>query len=454
VERTILSPVPPGSGRPVSALEGLAIGVYLFGVYTGIHLLHGEMVVVPYVVCGLVAPYFTFRALSLLSRKHVRSILALALVTMVGIVLAPSAVPHLGERLKGLVYLFYSLWIAFTVFLLLRSWPPGRTARLFGWLVVVLITGAALESYMPGVRQLSDAFRQTVYRSEYLYTADARDIRLFGAIRPKVLAEEPSYLALFFVLSLYSWFSLSSSRRRHALFVVGLTAAILLIRSPIILIGLPLAILTELFGASSANQRASIHRGKRAPRGRGPNIVLFLVLGTALVVVLAATILQRRIEQLLTVRDLSTLGRIVAPVLIGLRVLHEYPFWGVGIAGHEAMLQEIAGVFAGFGVRVDDPTRVVNAFWLFVTYYGILGSALFCGLFWRFMRQLGVRQRLYSVACVIAFTQGMGAFVGMRMWFFAFVVLLVGYFGSRLPSEAVSGLGASPSHGVRAAPTA
>src|SRR5437867_8622136 len=172
------------------------------------------------------------RSRPLLSRSHIGSMFALGLVTVAGMALAPAAVPYLAERLKGLVYLFYSLWIAYSVFLVLRLWPARRVAGLFGWISVVLIIGAALENYLPGVREVSDAFRRMVYPSQYLYTDDVRDIQLFGAIRPKLLAEEPSYLALFFVLSIYCWFSLTRSLRRYLLFAMAVSVGMFLIRSP------------------------------------------------------------------------------------------------------------------------------------------------------------------------------------------------------------------------------
>jgi hypothetical protein len=309
--------------------------------------------------------------------------------------------------------------MSFAFFMTIRRWSRSHFARTFGWIAVVLLVAALLEAFVPLVKAASDSFRETMYRQQYLYAADARDIQLLGRIRPKVFTEEPSYLALFFVLALHAWFATSRTSYRILKFAAGAAVAMFVIGSPIILFALPLALFNEM----AARRLVSPGTAKTQTSAR---VIRIMVVAVGVGVFLAATVLSRRLENFGTT-DSSTVGRLIAPGLLAASVLREYPLLGVGVGGHEVMLEQIAKVFGGFGFQIMDPNKIVNAFWLFMIYYGFLGAAVFLWMLNGLMKTLHVRHRLYCLMGMLVFSQGMGAFVGMRFWLFAFTLFLISW---------------------------
>jgi hypothetical protein len=397
------------------------MGVFVLGAYLGAHLRSGSTVLWPYFISGLVVPFLSLKALRFVKRSEMVGLLIMVTVTAIGVGCAPDARSYLGERMKGLLYLCYSLWVAYVFYALLRGADRKRVARWAGILAVAIIVGSLLEDYA-GLRAMSDMFRHVAFDPDLLYENQLRDIALFGQVRPKLFTEEPSYVALAFLLATFVWFGLTQTRLRHVTLMALTATAFFLIRSPIVLLTLPGAVVTELLLSSPGRWMSVTRRVRRRVR--------IALLGAATIVglgIAGGTVLKARWERVREGRDLSTLIRIVGPVVIAKDVITEYPLWGVGVTGKELLRREVTRVFGGLGFQVYDTNKIINATWLFVIYYGVLGGLLFGVGFLALMRGLERRYQVGSLILVGGFGQAMGAFVGVRFWLFVFMVLLVSW---------------------------
>jgi hypothetical protein len=391
--------------------------IMLAGVYTGVDLRLGNGMLVPFVLCAISAPYF------LLDRwgRWPAGGIWLATVPLVAAgaaMLAPPGPGIVGERLKGLVHLSYSIGIQYAFYQWLRERGRAWTCTLFGSIVVSLLIGCILENYTP-LRVVSEVFRTEVFDERFLYRADARDLAFVGMIRPKLFTEEPSYVALFLLLALYVWFLLTQARWRLTAYLAATALGLWLIRSPVLLLALPLAGTAEIARRSDGND---------GPRWHGAGVwrrTAVVVAGAAVVTAFVGRILfAERAEALLEGRDLSTTLRVVAPALLAGRVMELSPVVGIGITSEELLVHGAEGGYELVGLPQATIEKIINAFWLIPIYFGALGAAALGAVMTRFWRAVGLRDWWWAAVAVAVIWQTMGAFVGMRAWFALLIVTL------------------------------
>jgi len=410
-------PVEPGQHVGRSLASRAFVYVFLFGLYTGIDLRVGGAVLVPYVVCGLAGSYFLIWFLPRIRTADILLFAGLFAITLLTVFLSPQPRTFLVERLKGFAQLVYSVTVSFAVFSHLRStWTRSALARLFGWCAVIIIVGTALETY-GGLQPVSDAFRKLVFDPSFLYFANRRDLRVFGQIRPKFFTKEPAHVALFFLLSAFVWYAMSDHPQRRWRFVAAVGTAFFFVRSPIILIAIPLAILIEVFLRPKLGG-GTLHT---SPARFGA----FFVVAIAGLVLAFQTILRSRLELVLSGGELSTLVRIVVPALLSVYVIQHYPLVGAGITGKEFIVGDLSKVFRGFGFLIHDPNAMVSAPFLFLIYYGLGAGLMMILVLVGIARRNGTTHLPFVLPAVVGLTIGSGAFVGMRVWFFGFAALLV-----------------------------
>jgi hypothetical protein len=286
--------------------------------------------------------------------------------------------------------------------------------------VIFILIGATLEIYTP-LEYLSDKFRHSVFRNG-IYEADIRDIIVYGQIRPKLFTSEPSHLAKFFVLSLFVWFALSRHKWRYLIYLIITAGGFVLIRSPIIILSLPLSLTVEIFLRKNINLNNIITKGGPVAK---KTFVALMIISTLLITVSANTIFIHRVRNAISGVDESFAGRITGPALVALNTVKEYPIWGAGITGKEAIAGVIFDSYLAVGVRKNDVYAAgCNFLMLFISYYGIVGGGLFIAGFIAFLRQLKIRNGMFIMLSIVIFSQTMGSFVGLRTWGYIYIILL------------------------------
>ncbi len=399
------------------------VGLYLVGLYTFIPLYLAPSVPVPAFMAGVAGWILVARNARAAQARHVLPLAGFLAVAALTVLFAPEAGRLLAERLKGLVYLGYSLAIGYGVFLEMERWSVPRMRRVWAVAAGLVIAGAALELFTP-VGALSDAVREAVFR-EGLYVGDLRDETIAGMERPKFFTSEPSFVAIFVLGSTLNWLILGSGGRRYGIFLLVNAFAMVVIRSPILLLALPSALFVAL---SESPPRPG--RWVRTPwRVRRGTLMLLSVGGVAFLVVSVslATVFQARLGRVVGGQDHSVLMRVAIPPLIAARTVMRSPAWGAGVSGVEAIEGDILAVYAIQGINTDHMDDVldntVNMFWLHWINLGLVGGLLVAGclvvLSWRIVPPRG---RLPFWLIVGVLSQTMGGYVGARFWSYFFLI--------------------------------
>jgi hypothetical protein len=416
-----------------SPIGVILVFIYLLGIYTDVILYLTPTLFIPTVVAGFAGVLLLIKNRKRVRKSHLRPIFGLLFIALLTLFFAPNRGAYFTERLKGFISLSYALINAYALFLEMSRWDREVVGRIFGIFSVLIIVGCFFENYTD-FKDVSNAFRSAVFRYG-VYDNPYRDYAQFGMIRPKLFTSEPSYVALFFLFSATIWLALTQRRKKYLKFIAMTMCGFFLIRSPTVLLAVPSALLIFVYleygGVRNLLRSARIE-------GRFKLSILGISLGIGLIIAFQ-TILAPRIRVIMTGRDISFIGRILAPPVVTYYTLKKSPFWGAGVAGKEAIESEIMTTYMNFGMihaisRWQTNTlinQMANIFWLHWIYFGLIGGNLAAYMIGRLMKNLGVKHYILCITWVLIFTQTMGAYVGTQIWTFAFTVFLVSILHAR-----------------------
>jgi hypothetical protein len=409
----------------VDARRYALVALHLLGVYLAVPLPFPGGFDFPVATMLFTVPALLAANVSRIRSQHLYPMIALVVVASLTVVFAPQAGEFFGSRLKGLVQWTWSIVGAYALFLELARWSRAELARLFGGASAAILAGCVLENYA-GLREVSNAFRRVVFVSaagEWI----GRDYEIVGMLRPRLFTSEPSDVAKFFALTTFGWVALSTSRYRHAVGVGLAMAGFYLIRSPIVLLVVPLQAVLMLFGRPLATGPMPLSKPLKA---------VFLLVVLAAGSVAAVMLLMVRFQALVSGAEPSAIIRIAAPVIVAWQTIGVSPVWGAGISGTESIADIIINAYTLFGLaKFADPTitgehmtvsnLITNAFWLHWINFGLFGGLLaLLALGW-WMKVLGVRRKLLAFIVIFAFAQTMGAEHGPYFWAYVALILSI-----------------------------
>ena len=405
--------------------------IYLIGVYTHVVLYLSPFFFIPSIGVGIGGVLLLMKNIRRIGKAHLKSILGVLTIGGLTVLFAPEAGLYFGERVKGLAYLSYSMGFAYALFLELRQWERREVAGLFKLLSILIVVGCLLENYTR-FRGVSDAFRFAVFRSG-VYEGFDRDLETFGMIRPKLFTSEPSYVALLFLFFSTIWLGLSQERRKYLYHGLLTAMALFQIRSPIILLAAPIALVVMFY-----LDYGGLRNFLRMLGMRELVAVMFIALFVVTFLYVAfSTIMARRVQLILAGRGQSFAARIVAPPLIAYQTIKEYPVFGAGITGKEAIEEQMGDIFIALGFafavqkwKAADALvhKNANFFWLHWIYFGLLGGIGVLWLVYRLMKSLGVTHFYFCFMTLLIISQTTGGYVGTRTWTIVFMVFLVSTF--------------------------
>ena len=330
------------------------------------------------------------------------------------------------EALKSLAVLMTSVLAAFGACVELRTFSRKRLGTYCGFVAGTLIVLAYLEIYTP-FRQISDAFRNTVFSGQFLYDADLRDLAIAGGIRPNVFTQEPSHAAKAIAVSLGGWIILSRSRYSYLIGSLAWVLAMYACRSPTLV--LAIGIVT----ASWAYLR-SLRHGKERPG----QLIIRVLISIAPVIpffvlpAIAGLLPFDRAQMIASGEDQSAITRTQGPMLVAYHTALEYPIAGAGIGGRELVSDIVYSVYSSFpGYYVERLTISEgyvgwgNAFFEMLTYCGIFMGLFLLPLLVAAMRQFH-RDRLLIISLFFLIFNLDGGFGTMRPWgYFAVITAMV-----------------------------
>lgn len=351
------------------------------------------------------------------------SVVWICLAWLLGLVFDPLFSDNL-EQVKSLALMFSALIVFVSVFRLIEEIGAEKFSRIARLLVVVALLGCALEVYTPFT---TDGVRAALYGESLLYTSDARDIEIFGNIRPKFFTQEPSHVAKFltFMTCAFGLSSKGTKLQTMVMFVAGL----LLTGSPTIFFGVMIYLLGlhyRHFGRNAAHRLVAVA------------IVCLLLFIYLNLPYFAQFVPIARAQSIANNTDVSTLLRSSGPAEIALRTMIRYPLSGTGIGARELVQDIVIEVYAK-NPYVFIQRFILNPgysgwgsalFELFV-YGGVVFSAVLVALYMRlFWGMTGVLFFPTAAATLILLSDA--GFVAPRVWFYIALVLASSHVGLKL----------------------
>jgi hypothetical protein len=278
-----------------------------------------------------------------------------------------------------------------------------------------IIGGCLLENY-GGLRSISNAVREKIYDSAFVYDADLRDEILYGRIRPKLFTSEPSAVTFAFAQFCAMWLAVSPSPYKLLLYIVLIVLGLVVLPGPTLVLMLLLIVPFLLFLAGKRN-------GK--PTERLLRFVGALTLSLAVVSVayfIGRSVFAERLNEIATGKDASFFYRFTGPMLVTFDVFRSYPWAGAGLTGEPFIAREVLSVYSNATAfqsawqitRIADV--LTNYFWLHWIYLGLVWGAVVAIGISIWLRVIGATSLLYCWSIWIILGQASGAYVGPKTW--------------------------------------
>ena len=272
---------------------------------------------------------------------------------------------------------------------------------------------------MPPFEAASESFRTKFVLNEgYGYggeAVDSRDMDLVGHARPRLFAKEPSAVSAAFVIAVFVWYPLSTSKRKRIYLATSIPCAMLLSGSPIIL-G---SVIVYFVADSNINRQllpgdTKIYSSK-LPRILGVSVatILFLAIGWSL--------FGHRLGSNERGVDGSTSMRLIFPYKIAFMELPKHPILGIGLGQIETIEQDILKAVAR-DPSIDLATlpqmnRIFcNIMADILIDFGIIGTIVFIWLIYLVIKHFGSAHYRFIFTCMFFVCNTQGGLVCPEIW--------------------------------------
>jgi hypothetical protein len=400
--------------RRADAFDTLLLVIFLGGLYLGYSPQLAAGVPLPCAPAGLAGLVMLLRNMRSAQERQLFALVAVIGIYFITILVAPD-VSFLGKRFTGLVQLSYSLIIGYGAWLTMMLYDRDRLARPFFWFSCAILVGCFLELYA-GFDVVSDAVRNALF-SENLYEATLRDEMLYGGIRPKLFTTEPSYVAFAFTVFAFIWYVLTNMPHKTLAYAALLAAAMVLMRSPTIVLGFVLIAPYQLLIAG------------RSIRGavRSADIMLITITAVTAGALIAAVLagshfFATRVEEIVSGNDPSFFSRIIGPFSVTIDTLMRHPLAGAGLTGEPFIAERVFHIYYTAPTydprwRIDIVSHVLtNYFFLHWIYLGVFWGVVALWAVTRFLRTLYVPSIMFCWLVWAIMGQSLGAYVSPKPW--------------------------------------
>jgi hypothetical protein len=336
VRRTRSRQSAPNEGKQSVIPPKIFLPIFLamiVGVYTNLPLNIGVQIAGFFAL----APGLVFLFLLRQRAKEIGFYIAMALVcaaipTMLGVV-RQTSIPDITQAFGGFSL---SVLAAAGLYLAIQDQDRAYVCRILLIFAIVIGICLLLEVFTP-FKMISDYVRKFLYSGRFIYDSDVRDIKLYGHIRPKAFAQEPSGPARFMAYTLSCVIALATDKMSRIIAGFLFLLSLVIISSPSLYAAF--IILGMLFVVFRLTR---VHFDTPALNA--------LIFGGAVAVVLAVMNFQSMIgilgpERAAAIRsgqDQSTTMRMLIPPQIFYASTERYGVLGAGL-GSKQQLQDIAG---------------------------------------------------------------------------------------------------------------
>ena len=312
--------------------------------------------------------------------------------------------------LSGL-QLFAAMVAAMAVIYTSSRLDAGGLRRLFFGFWAVLMLLAVLER--AGLRPVMQSLQTALYAGSNrgVYSAELRDIELYGQVRASALASEPSFLADSWLSMAILVFLLDKNRGSIQSWIRLL-----------VMLGIGYSLAPSLKIAFYVIALLLWHFWPRTSRAAGGVFAGLVLVGWLLYTLRAET--DSLLSRFGSVESGSFFARITVAPDIGIEALRNYPFFGYGFGNHEGMTSFMRDVWQSTGGFARFPWfspasgqgLLTNGFWWEWAYLGLIGGAIFTYLLARLLLALDVKHPARVIICSWVVWYSGFAFVDPASW--------------------------------------
>lgn len=409
-----------------------------------IHFISMYLEISIYIDGTLIFPYFISTLIAVvgcsLNRSAVKSAHTKYLLLIITLVLLISVVPFirgniiLTEFLASYAQFIASILSAYCMFIVIILSNPSRLVKYLGVCLLIITIGSFFERFSV-VREFSDAFRSMIYPEELLYSADFRDISVYGLVRPRFLTREPSIVGIGAGLLIAMVFLLSRKALGwRVVTAIGVTLVCMwVMRSP-----------TIIFFA------AIVCYGALALRPTKDARFSWMIAFVSTLALIAASSLLAYSDSIAGVSNRAIWGggsyiiRVFGPPLIWLETLRSDALFGLGLGSFEALLPlarkvygqyDILALFPYFKSEINGSFLISNGFWEYWIFFGLLGGSLIIFFLYRLFRIFGLRYASFPFYASVLSLQTYGGISAYRPWHMIFVFAAIAFWAQRLDTN-------------------
>lgn len=348
-------------------MRSLLLICALFGLYSQIPLAVGGTEI-PNIIGLATGALLLGLNLNRMQISHLKAILSVLGLAIVSIFLVPHVMTYMPNRLLAVAQLFVSILTGYGLYLELRKRSTQYTSRLMLGFCAIILSGSAMEVFTPlrvVISDLNAALFEYDFEKQLL-----RDLNIAGFARPIFLTSEPSHVSKGLIIFSISALILNPTAKMAIWVASILLVGLIVVRSPSIVVGLPMVFIVYWYA-----QRRHLQRFERSRRS--VMILLLLVTIGVPIIAVSSVMLEDRIAQVLSGNDFSVGIRLFSSISVGLNEAIRYPISGVGLGGIEASRENIIVTLVENGV----PDFIADEFWDRQLNNGIGTHMLYFGFF-------------------------------------------------------------------------
>lgn len=386
-----------------SVLRFFLLLIALFGFYSRIDIDLGARVL-PNIFAAIGGFSLLLLNINKIKSAHINRIYILLFIVVLSAIFSPQWTVFLGDRLAAVIQFVYSIALAYGIYLEISGYKAQTISKLFLTCFYVIIVGAIVEILTP-LKAIVESY-SNVYLDPISIADTIRDEAIAGFYRPKFFTSETSHVAFGATISLvYSFFAQPSLSRLAKFFILSLIATAV-IRSPIVLLGIPVFAFTYFVQVGiNSSSRIRIY-----------NTIKFFAVGIltiCLTAIALIVIFPDRISESISGSDFSATIRLFTSIFIGLRAAIEYPLFGAGIGGQASILniflETLLKADVPFHVAVDQWDKLINnGIGSHLMYFGFLGLVIYLYSWTRLINALTANNSMpvYCLVLVMCFAIG------------------------------------------------
>lgn len=343
----------------------IAAAMLFAGIYTDL-IIPIDRGVIPMVSAFPGAALMYFRR-GVISPKAVYFITLPPIAVFLYSTLAPEFVELLPNRLFASAQVAYGLFIGYAASCSLGQIGKERLHSILTLMLPIFLVLILLEIVTPFRQVVTDYL--FLYPREFDLDAISNRDGGMGGYRPKLFTSETSYVGVsaFMLLVAYLWSGRGA--RRYVIFGWYMLAALILIRSPIIVLALPVALATANFDRSMDANRTLYNIG----------LVVGLLVLCVGIYVFGSAFFAERLQKVSSGDDYSVTYRTYGSFAVALNILDNYPLFGIGPGSLVIVKNTIMSTLIQLGVPIsavdnDWDKSINNAPSSFLIYFGIVGT--------------------------------------------------------------------------------